>query len=422
MKVYVKTFGCASNRAESEAILKLLSESPIGIEITPTQETADTVVVNSCTVRGETELKVLKYIRSLGRKKVLVTGCMAAVQPALIMRSAPNASIVSPNNAALIPGTLADPQRAIRLERTQTAPEPAPFSTGLKYTIAISRGCLGSCSYCIVRLAKGRLRSIPPDAILPLVSGAIKRGAREIQLTAQDTGNYGSDISTDLPSLIGRVSLIPGDFRIRIGMFNPSSIIPLLDPLISSYASRKVYKFAHIPLQSGSRAILQSMDRRYTPDAFLSIVKSFRAAYPSISLATDIIVGYPGETEDDFSDTFALLAEAHPDKTHIARFSPRPHTPAASLKQVPEPLKKKRSSAIVRLKREIQLENNSHWIGHTVDATVLDMRGSLMMARTDEYKPVSIAGYGRLPMLGERVSVAIESCTPYSLAGSINRR
>jgi threonylcarbamoyladenosine tRNA methylthiotransferase CDKAL1 len=255
-----------------------------------------------------------------------------------------------------------------------------------------------------------------------LVSGAIKRGAREIQLTAQDTGNYGSDISTDLPSLIGRVSLIPGDFRIRIGMFNPSSIIPLLDPLISSYASRKVYKFAHIPLQSGSRAILQSMDRRYTPDAFLSIVKSFRAAYPSISLATDIIVGYPGETEDDFSDTFALLAEAHPDKTHIARFSPRPHTPAASLKQVPEPLKKKRSSAIVRLKREIQLENNSHWIGRTVDATVLDMRGSLMVARTDEYKPVSIAGCGRLPMLGERVSLAIESCTPYSLAGSINRR
>ncbi|MDD1776028.1 MAG: tRNA (N(6)-L-threonylcarbamoyladenosine(37)-C(2))-methylthiotransferase [Candidatus Methanomethylicus sp.] len=420
MRIYLKTFGCASNRADSEAILHILDRSNFQIVESPKE--ADAVVVNTCTVRGETQHKVLKYIRSLGVKRVLVTGCMAAAQPALVVRYAPQAFIVSPNNMESMPNVLQGNLGPMQLRRECIPPPPAPFLKGLKYTMAISRGCTGSCSYCIVRFARGCLKSVPIQSLITLARGAIEEGAKEIQITAQDTGVFGADIGEDLPSLLNAIGALDGDFRVRVGMLNPSSTAPILDALLNAYASEKIFKFIHIPVQSGSNRVLEAMRRNYTVSDFSQIVDSFRSKFQSLCLATDVIVGFPGEAEDDFNQTTELISEVRPDKTHIARFSPRPHTTAASLDQVPEPVKKKRSSILTVLKKEIQLGINSKFIGCEVDAMVLEAKsGQLMIARTDSYKPVWIK-HCNTRLLGKRVTVEIESCTPYSICGLITRR
>jgi len=419
MKVYIKTFGCFSNKAESETIARLLEAA--GFKLARSLEEANAVVVNTCTVRGETELRVLKFLATLSGKRVVVTGCMAAVQPALISKHAPNFSIVSPHNLPSIPLALRGESRSVILRPHEALPEPAPFRSGVKYTIAISRGCLGSCSYCIVRLARGHLRSLPPERIMSFSSNAVKGGAWEVHLTAQDTGVYGRDISTDLPALLNGVANIEGDFRVRIGMFNPSSVCNLLERLIKSYQSEKIYKFVHIPVQSGSDKVLGEMKRGYTAESFKKIVDAFRLAFPNTVLVTDVIVGYPGENDQDFEETCSLIRATRPDKTHIARFSPRPHTPASSLKQVAEPVKKRRSEVLTRLTREIQMANNSRWIGRVVDATVVDIyRRGGMIARTDEYKTIAISKCER-SMLGKRFSIRVDSCTPFYLKGTITR-
>jgi threonylcarbamoyladenosine tRNA methylthiotransferase CDKAL1 len=420
MRVYIKTFGCSSNKAESETLAKLLEAT--GLNTARSLNEADAIIVNTCTVRGETDLRVLKFLDTLSGKRVVVTGCMAAVQPALISKHAPTFSIVSPHSLPSIPFALRSESRSVILRPNEALPEPAPFRSGVKYTIAISRGCLGSCSYCIVRLARGQLRSTSPERIMSLISNAVKGGVWEVRLTAQDTGVYGNDIGTDLPTLLNDVASIEGDFRVRIGMFNPSSVFRLLEPLIESYRSEKIYKFIHLPVQSGSDRVLMKMNRGYTAESFKRIVGAFRSTFPNFVLFTDVIVGYPGEANEDFEETCNLIRDIRPDKTHIARFSPRPHTPASSLKQVPETVKKRRSEILTRFTSEIQIANNTQWVGRVVDATVVDIyqRGG-MIARTDEYKTIAIHRCER-SMLGKRFSIQVNSCTPFYLKGIITRR
>ncbi|MBM5804723.1 MAG: tRNA (N(6)-L-threonylcarbamoyladenosine(37)-C(2))-methylthiotransferase [Candidatus Verstraetearchaeota archaeon] len=420
MKVYIKTFGCFSNKAESETVAKLLEAT--GFKLARSLDDAGAVVVNTCTVRGETELRVLKFLTALSGRRVVVTGCMAAVQPTLISKHAPNFSIVSPHNLPSIPLALQSESRSVILRPHEALPEPAPFRSGVKYTIAISRGCLGSCSYCIVRLARGHLRSLPHERVIPFISNAVKGGAWEIRLTAQDTGVYGRDTGTDLPALLNGVTAIDGDFRVRVGMFNPSSVCNLIERLIRSYQSDKIYKFVHIPVQSGSNKVLCEMKRGYDAKSFKKIVNAFRSAFPNLVLFTDVIVGYPDETDQDFEETCNLIRATRPDKTHIARFSPRPHTPASSLKQVAESVKKCRSEVLTRLTRGVQTANNSRWVGWVVDATVVDIyRRGGMIARTDEYKTIAISKCER-SMLGKRFSIRVHSCTPFYLKGTITRR
>jgi len=422
VKAYVKTFGCESNRADTEAILRLLSES--GIVLEPSEASADVVIVNSCTVRGETERKVLKYASSLPGKHVVVTGCMAAVQPALIRAKVPSASIVSPNNAMSLPSILSEGRQAVALRQGPSQPDPAPFTRGLAYTIPISRGCTGSCSYCIVRLARGPLRSAPPGLVARLAANAVKAGAYEIRLAAQDTGVYGEDIGSSLPELLRLVSSLDGTFRVRVGMFNPppASRSARLGELVSAYASENVYRFAHMPLQSGSDSVLTAMGRMYSSADFINSVSTFRARLPDITIATDIIIGYPGESEGDFELTVASVLNTRPSKIHIARFSPRPHTSAASLPQVPEHVKKRRSKELAAIKRQVQLSINERWVGRAVEAFIFGAAGGRSMAaRMDNYKPVLITPCSP-SLFGTRVTVEVESCSPFSLRGAVTRR
>ncbi|MEJ5292019.1 MAG: tRNA (N(6)-L-threonylcarbamoyladenosine(37)-C(2))-methylthiotransferase [Candidatus Methanosuratincola sp.] len=417
MRVFVKTFGCELNRADSEVITTLLRNDSIGIA--DSEGTADVVLINTCTVRRETESKILKYISLLRNKRVVATGCMAAAQPGLLRCAFPEISIVTLNNLHDL--TRALNEKVISVKKGSACPNPAPFTKGAVQTIPISRGCLGDCSYCIVRLARGKLLSTPTEGVLRAVENAGASGALEIRLASQDAGAYGWDLGSSLVILLRRIAALPYDFKVRIGMFNLSSVWSYFDELMDCYASKKIYKFAHMPLQSGSDRILSLMNRRYSARKYIEAVERMRCRFPEMTLATDIIVGFPGETEDDFKETCEVLEAIMPDKIHISRFAPRPHTPAALAKQIPEPVKKTRSRILVSKKMEIQTKRNQEWVGREVEATILALRKGIgAIARTDNYKPVVVKGGGSQE-IGSRLTLEITGCSPFNLEGSIIR-
>jgi MiaB-like tRNA modifying enzyme len=416
MRVYIKTFGCSANKIEEEIIRRKLISS--GFYITDSINDADVIIVNTCTVRTETDLKIMKYLSSINKinKKIIVTGCMASAQPALIAKNFPSCSIISP--ISKIDEAI---KNNIKICLDKEKPiDSFPYINGIKASILIARGCLGNCSYCIVRIAKGTLKSIHYDIIKNNLLEALNYGAKEIRISAQDTGVYGYDIGLNLAFLLNKLIEIPKDFIMRIGMFKPSSVLPFLNQLLDLYSSEKIYKFIHIPVQSGSNKILEKMNRGYNIETFKKVLNAFRERFPNITLYTDIIVGFPGEEEYEFNETYKLLMEIKPDKTHISRFTPRPHTLAAAMPQVPEYIKKKRSKELSRITKEIQLENNSKWIGKIVEALVIERNNNRILARTKEYKNIILPNCNI--SLGEKIEVMIDDATPFCLIGRITKR
>jgi MiaB/RimO family radical SAM methylthiotransferase len=210
--------------------------------------------------------------------------------------------------------------------------------------IEIADGCLGNCSYCATRLAKGPLFSYRPSSIVKEVNCALAQNCKRIWFTAQDTAAYGEDIGTNLPFLLG---LLPaGNYQVRVGMMNPNTALPILKELIEAYKDKRIWKFLHLPLQSGSNEILKAMNRPYTVQDFERIVSEFRKVFPKLILWTDVIVGYPGETEKQFQETVELLKRMKFDKVNISRFAKRDKTAAAELKQLPTDVLKKRTEAL----------------------------------------------------------------------------
>lgn len=423
LKVYIETYGCAANKADSNIMKSLLISR--GYSIADTISNADIVILNTCTVRGETERKIVKRIREIEeirrkRKfKLIISGCMVKAQPALISSITRDASLLSPQHTEEIIEVIESKERIIKINGKHVQRKILPmYIEGLQYTIPIAEGCLGNCSYCIVKIARGKLRSFKPDQIVNAVKNAVTKGAKEIRLTAQDTAAYGCDIGVTLPELINKVTEIPGDFMIRIGMMTPNNALKILDELIEAYENEKVYKFLHLPLQSGDNRILKLMNRKYTVEEFKEIIYKFRKKYPELFYATDVIVGFPTEDEEAFNNTCKVIMETLPDKIHVSRFSPRPHTKAAAMPQILEPIKKKRSKIMTELSFKIGLERNIQLIGKTRKALPLEKgkKGSIK-ARLKNYKIVII----REPSikLGKWIKVKITKATPIQLEGKI---
>jgi len=423
LKVYIETYGCAANKADSNIMRSLLLNR--GHIIADTIDNADIVILNTCTVRGETERKIVKRIRELEelrkeRKfKLIISGCMVKAQPALISSITKDASLVAPQFTEDIVEVVESKEKIIKINGEHIQRKILPvYIEGLRYTVPIAEGCLGNCSYCIVKIARGKLRSFKPNQIVNAVKNAVAKGAKEIRLTAQDTAAYGCDIGTTLPELVSKITEIPGDFMIRIGMMTPNNALRILDELIEVYENEKVYKFLHLPLQSGDNRILKLMNRKYSVEEFKEIVYKFRGKYPELFLATDVIVGFPTESEEAFNNTCKVIMETQPDKIHISRFSPRPHTKAAAMPQILEPIKKKRSKIMTQLSFQIGLERNMKLIGKTRRALPLE-RGKYesVKARLRNYKIVVI----KEPKikLGEWVKIKITGATPIQLEGKI---
>ncbi|MEM1603370.1 MAG: tRNA (N(6)-L-threonylcarbamoyladenosine(37)-C(2))-methylthiotransferase [Zestosphaera sp.] len=422
MKIYIETYGCALNNADTALMKKILVSR--GHEIVSRPDDAEVIIVNTCTVRLDTEQRILKRLHQLkkflsnnGRVKLIVAGCMAAAQPYTITKTVSEASLVSPQNITRIHEVVENSGKSVMISGERDTTLLCPLVEGFTAAIPIAEGCLGNCSFCITKIARRKLRSYKPDLIVKAVKEAVSRGAIEIDLTAQDTAAYGIDLgSVRLHNLLKAiVEEVRGNYMLRVGMANPDSMLPILDEFLDIMKHPNVFKYVHIPLQSGSDKVLKLMRRKYTYDDYKSLVIEIRKKIPEVQLATDIIVGHPGEDEEDFDLTVKALKEVIPDKVHIAQYTIRPRTEAASMKQVSDSIKKYRSTELGKVVEEIGSTLNSAYVG--TRAWVIVSRRSFRgtpVGRTINYKPVVING---LEDVGVSGYVEITQHTFYDLRG-----
>lgn len=416
MRVYIETYGCALNRGDSAIMATVLSER--GHEITENLNEAEVVVINTCAVRLETEERMKQRIRELRRtgKRLVVAGCLAGALPATVSALAPEASILGPQAVERIAEVVESPERQVILEGTKAVKVPRMLE-GKIFIVPIADGCAGECSFCITKLARRKLRSYPMREIVEAVKEAVAKGAVEVELTAQDTAAYGLDLGgkVRLPNLVEKVAEIEGNFMVRVGMMTPEQAMSIVDGLVEALKMEKVYKFVHLPVQSGSDKVLKLMNRKYAIDEYKRLVKELRSKVPGLSVATDIIVGHPGEDEEDFQQTLDLMKELRFERIHLAMYSIRPNTVSAGLPQVPDSVKKERMKTAMGLYESIAYDIHSEYVGKTVEVltTELGRKGSVI-GRLRNYIPVVVKNESSL---GNWVKVVIEEASFYDLRG-----
>ena len=422
MKVYMENYGCPVNKADGAYMLSLLYKA--GFNEAKSPDEADVIIINTCTVRKDTENNMVKRIRKLyalaSRKgaKLIVAGCLPKAQPYLVNTVAPNASMLSPQNYDRIVDAALSKSRVILLKGERRTDIVPMYVNGVVAAIPIAEGCLGNCSYCIVKLARGNLKSYPPRLIIERVKQALAKGVVEIDLTAQDTAAYGLDIGTNLAELVSEITEINGDFMVRIGMMNPNLALKMLDELLEIYKHPKVYKFLHIPLQSGDNRVLKIMNRPYTVEEFKEIVREFRRKIPEINITTDIIVGHPGEDEKAFENTLKIMREIGFDRIHLAIYSLRPHTLSASMPQIPSAVKKARMKRAIKVMEKEAYKKHSRFIGRKVNVLVTETgRNNTLVGRTINYYPVILPPTEYI--MGLWVKVEITDATFYDLRGKV---
>ncbi len=392
---------------DMEAKLAALGHAVVGSE-----EEADAVVVNTCDVIDATERKILRSLRNLEAegKGLVITGCIAAIDAEGLRAGFPDALVVPIADYSLFSELVEQ-----RFGRGEGATAPPGGPTGI---VPIAQGCLGKCSYCITRLARGGLRSYPLRDVIEAVRREVGRGAKEILLTTQDTGCYGAEIGTSLPELIHQVCLVEGDFRVRVGMMNPDSLGDVLAETVDAFREPKVYKFLHLPVQSGSDRLLRSMGRNYGIATFEGQVAMFRAAVPRLTLSTDIITGLPGETEDDHRASVEMLKRVRPNIVNVTRFSARPGTVAAEMKeQVVSRISKDRSREIAKLRFSIAAQINRRLVGERLGVIATEIgKDRSTVCRDDCYVPIVVR---EILELGRTYEVEIIDSTATHLIGEL---
>ncbi len=401
-KVHIETFGCTANVGDELKMRAILRHA--GHEIVEARE-ADVVIVNTCTVTKRTELNVIKRLKELNGqgKEVVVAGCMAAAQPELVK------SILGEDVTLVTPGDICN---------GYSEEQELDFD-GVIGIIPIAMGCVGKCSYCIVKRARGELRSYEPERICEAVKSAVESGAREIRITAQDCSAYGWDCfdTPKLPELLKMLTSMEGDFKIRVGMMNPFTVIHILDELLEAFDSEKIFKFFHVPVQSGSDKVLGDMRRNYKVADFVEIVKSIRKRFDYCTICTDFIIGFPTETEEDFVSSLSLLETVKPEKVNITRFSPRPGTEASTLKDLVEREKKRRSRMFSDVYHRLAFEKNKELEGKEVQVLVTEKgKKGGVIGRDISYRTVVIKK--DLP-LGAACKVQVKEAKSTYLVGEV---
>ena len=392
-RVYVKSFGCPTNLADGEVIAGCLSRA--GFDVVEETRNADILIYNTCAVKSPTENRMIDLLRKAPRdKRLIVTGCLPLINFERLKAEVDFDGVVGPAPGARIVEVVrrvGRGEKVVVLVRNSKPSLSLPkisinTVTGI---IPTNYGCLGACSYCCVLFARGRLRSYPVNEIVERVKHDLASGAKEIWLTSQDTGCYGKDIATSLADLMRRICGIEGKFFVRVGMMTPNQALEILDDLIEAYKDEKIFKFLHLPVQSGDDEVLRLMNRFYTVDDFKRIIYAFRKEIPKITIATDVICGFPGESTEAFEQTMKLIKEIQPDVVNISKFFPRPHTPAKKMKLLPPQEVKERSKKTAELSRRISFEKNKAWIDW--EGTVLfDEKGKekSWIGRNFAYKPM----------------------------------
>jgi threonylcarbamoyladenosine tRNA methylthiotransferase CDKAL1 len=413
-KILIETYGCTMNQADSDMIEGILRER--GYPVSALEDEADVIILNTCTVKGPTENRILERIKRLGSldKKLVVAGCMSVNQDKV--RKITDAPIVWPGAIGRIGEAVED-----ALCSQVTEYKDAERKEGLPAIVtkpimrlAIAEGCVGMCSFCQTKLARPGLRSMRPQAVLKRIADGLAAGAKEIQLTAMDTGAYGLDIGTELPPLLDCINELDGPFLTRLGMINPDHALRMKEKLVTALNGKRFYKFLHIPVQSGSERVCKDMNRKHTVAEFEGIVRDLRKGILGITIATDVIVGYPTETERDYKDTLEMLGRVKPDITNVSRFSARPGTKAKGLRPLPTQEVKRRSTEASALVKRISSERNKELIGQTFEVLITEKQKDYT-GRNISYKQVVVKDFEG--ELGEMVKVKIKDANHGSLFG-----
>jgi len=436
--VFLETFGCQMNDNDSERMLGILK----GINFSRTSDpaSADLILINTCTVRDKAEQKVYS---TLGRYRELkkerpglvigVAGCVAQQQGDKLLKRAPHLDLVfGPHNVHKLRELLLEAdsgRRVVATELTETIDAEefgvAPEASSEKAFVSIMRGCNNFCTYCIVPYTRGREVSRLSADIITEIEGLAGGGVKEVTLLGQNVNSYstagGGDIS--FPALLGKVCAVDGIVRVRFMTSHPKDIG---DELIELYGrEKKLCRHLHLPVQSGSDRVLEMMGRGYTARAYLERIEKIRALYPDMAITTDMIVGFPGETEEDFCLTMELIRRARFDNIFSFMYSPRPGTAAASFEgHLPLEARSERLQELQEEQKTITLERNAALIGRTVEVLVEgpsrsnrdELMGRTSCNRIVIFKPQT----GKAAFPGSLVEVAVTDASPNSLRAEVN--
>ena len=418
-KIFVEAYGCSASFADSEMISGLIVNG--GHTLATDSSESDLNLIVTCSVKDTTANKMMHRIKSLKTKPLIVAGCLPKAEKSNVEKFSENASLLGPNSL----GKTLDVINSTLLGRKQIALEDSDLSkVGLPKVrlnptvgiVEIASGCMSECTFCQTKLSKGDLSSYRLGDIVRQVQTEIKEGCKEIWLTSTDNGCYGLDIGTDLPTLVNAVSEIQEDFMIRVGMMNPMYMPRIKQKLIESYDNDKVFKFLHLPVQSGSDKVLNDMKRGHTSETFREIVKRTKDRFDDFTISTDIIVGFPSETEEDFQKTLTLLDETKPDVVNLSKYSARPGTDAAELKQIDAAEIKRRSKIIFEQINKISLESNKKWIGWKGKVLFDENTEEGIKGRNYTYKPIAVQ---EKVSIGDSHVVEIIDATRKRLIGKI---
>ena len=426
--------GCAANFGDGERIARALTAQynarvvfrlpdeqdaatcAAGSQNAPREQDApDAIYLNVCTVKGNAG--ALKLLRTASEKfpeaPLFITGCAPKDFREEALKVTDKVVFTSLEEIVTL-----EQGEAAAIESTHNVLRESPF-VGI---VNIEEGCLDACAFCSTHLVKGRLHSYAPENIVEQVKRLVADGCTEIQLSGQDCACYGFDIGTNLAALVqSTLAHVPGNYKMRLGMGNPRHVCGYADALLECFQDNRLYKFMHVPVQSGSDAVLKAMNRRHTAEDFKRLAEEFNTRFPLATLSTDLIVGYPGETESDFRETLRLLEETRPTVCNITRFVARPGTTAARMEadaslRIPDSVKHERSAILAEAFQKIARENNSLWVGKTCDVVVEKPghRAGTSIARNEAYRPVALVG--DIPA-GTKLQVRITGAEPFALLG-----
>ncbi|MSV33732.1 MAG: tRNA (N(6)-L-threonylcarbamoyladenosine(37)-C(2))-methylthiotransferase [Nitrosarchaeum sp.] len=418
-KIFVEAYGCSASFADSEMISGLILNG--GHTLVENSSESDLNIVVTCSVKDSTANKMIHRIRSLKSKPLVVAGCLPKAEKSTVEKITEKASLLGPNSLGKTLQVIDSTLRGIRyvaLEDSDLSKVGLPKVrlNPVVGIVEISSGCMSECTFCQTKLAKGDLTSYRIGDIVRQVETEISEGCKEIWLTSTDNGCYGFDINTDLPTLVKAVSEIPQDFMIRVGMMNPMYMPRIKEELIKSYDSDKVYKFLHIPVQSGSDKILNDMKRGHTVQTVREVIKKAKERFANFTISTDVIVGFPSETKKDFEKTVELINEIRPDMVNLSKYSARPGTEAAEWDQIETSEVKSRSKVIFDLINKISLENNQKWIGWKGKVLFDEETNEGIKGRNFAYKPVVVKEEIKI---GQTHIVEIVDATTRSILGKI---
>ena len=432
---YVETYGCQQNEADSEKLRGFLAQR--GYAIVGSAEGADVVIMNTCAIREHAEQRVFGNLGALTHTKrrhpeqiICLCGCMAGETKVSdrVKHSYPHVDGVFSTHhlwqfPELLLHVLTTGKRIFATEDSAGSIAehiPVARTNTLKAWVSVMYGCNNFCSYCIVPYVRGRERSRRPEDVLEECRGLIAAGYREITLLGQNVNSYGKDLDcgVDFADLMAQVAELPGEFRLRFMTSHPKDASRKLFDTIAKYP--KICKQFHLPFQSGSDRILKLMNRRYTAEQYLSLVDYGRSLMPELVLTSDVIVGFPGETEEDFEDTIRLIERVRYDALFTFIFSPREGTPAAKMDDpTPKADKNRRFDRLVAVQNRISEEKHRAYIGKTVRVLVDGRDGEQLTARTDGGRLVRFAGDDSL--IGQFLDVEITDCTTWSLVGILKK-